>query len=176
MQRSALPLVLLAACLCPVLARPASAAGRRLTQDGVDGATPPTADGSGQSQFGSAAVDTCVQLTNSAGQACSVESDTISLVYSRSSEALPTQQEAEAAITNMKSAAQPSTSCCSAFQPFTDARCPCDADFQQLLPIGGFSPLYFEGATAILAAACGLDFPPCQPGEKINLAATGLTG
>lgn len=76
MQRSALPLVLLAACLCPVLARPTSAAGRRLTQDGVDGAAPPTADGSGQSQFGSAAVDTCVQLTNSAGQACSVESDT----------------------------------------------------------------------------------------------------
>jgi len=38
--------------------------------------------------------------------------------------------------------------------------------YKQILPIGGFSPAYFEGATSILAQACGFDFPPCQAGEQ----------
>lgn len=40
-------------------------------------------------------------------------------------------------------------------------------DYQQLLPIGGFSPAYFEGATAILAQACSQSFPPCAPGGEV---------
>ena len=43
--------------------------------------------------------------------------------------------------------------------------CPACSGYQQLLPIGGFDPAYFEGATYILATACRQDFQPCVPGE-----------
>jgi hypothetical protein len=56
----------------------------------------------------------------------------------------------------------PVTACCSGLH--------CRG-YQQLLPIGGFDPAYFEGATAILAEACNFDFPPCQPNEPIRLEA-----
>ena len=37
--------------------------------------------------------------------------------------------------------------------------------YQQILPIGGYDAAYFEGATSILAQACGFAFPPCAAGE-----------
>ncbi|KAL4437439.1 hypothetical protein ABPG75_004578 [Micractinium tetrahymenae] len=175
--------VLLLALLAASWVGPEPAAARRLVQAPTDG--PPVAGSSvgggtsisaaetalspgPESPYGGPRIDACVKLTNYAGQACSVESDTSALVYPRGSEELPTQQEIDTAIQNMKAAAQPSASCCDALLPYVQSRCPCDLDYQQLLPIGGFSPAYFEGATAILAQACGQSFPPCAPGGEIS--------
>jgi hypothetical protein len=59
--------------------------------------------------------------------------------------------------------------------PSSTGNCCCSGlhcrGYQQLLPIGGFDPAYFEGATAILAEACNISFPPCQPDEPIRLEA-----
>ncbi|KAL4421912.1 hypothetical protein ABPG77_005196 [Micractinium sp. CCAP 211/92] len=174
---SAAPLLLLALVVAG-WEGPAVAGARRLWQAPTAG---PPAGGGGssisaaeasqspgpESPYGGPRIDACVQLTNYAGQACSVESDTSALVYPRGSEELPTQQEIDTAIANMKAAAQPSSSCCDALLPYVKSRCPCDKDYQQLLPIGGFSPAYFEGATAILAQACSQSFAPCAPGGEV---------
>ncbi|EFN60183.1 hypothetical protein CHLNCDRAFT_133696 [Chlorella variabilis] len=180
LQRPLGPLLLLAAALAAAGAVRPAAAARGLAQAAESAAAaapqpPPAAEAPAQqppeSMYGSAEVDACIRVTNSAGQACTVESDTLSLVFPRGSEELPTPEQVQTAINNMKAAAQPSRTCCQELRPFADGRCPCDAGYQQLLPIGGFDPAYFEGATAILAQACGFDFPPCQPGEVIDVAA-----
>ena len=106
-------------------------------------------------------IQNCIDLTTEAGNGCMVESDTLSVVYPRASEELPTDQQTLNAISKMKVAAQPSASCCAGLAPFVAANCPCLPGFQELLPSGGLSPAYFEGATSILAKACRQNFLPC---------------
>ncbi|PSC68513.1 suppressor of RPS4-RLD 1-like isoform X1 [Micractinium conductrix] len=149
MPRRLIALHLLLALLAR--AQPAAAARRSLAQaplapPAAELLTPAAEPFSPVSELGSPGgiggpqVDVCISLTNTAGGGCSTESDTMSLVYQRGSTRLPTQEERDKAISFMK-----------------------------ILPIGGFDPAYFEGATSLLAEACGQDFPPCQPGEVLPL-------
>lgn len=80
-----------------------------------------------------------------AGNACTLESDTLSLQFPRDSTELPTADQRSKAISEMKSAGQPSKSCCEGLKPYIDLRCPCDVNYQQLLPIGGYNKNYFIG-------------------------------
>lgn len=85
LQRPLGPLLLLAAALAAAGAVRPAAAARGLAQAAESAAAaapqpPPAAEAPAQqppeSMYGSAEVDACIRVTNSAGQACTVESDT----------------------------------------------------------------------------------------------------
>lgn len=82
--------------------------------------------------------------------------------YPRDSTKLPTNDQIINGLSRLRAAALPSAGCCAGLAPYVAANCPCLPGYQQLLPIGGFAPAYFEGATYILALACHLDFPLCH--------------
>lgn len=68
-----------------------------------------------------------------AGAACTLESDTLSLQFPRDSTELPTAEQRSRAISEMKSAGQPSKNCCQGITPYIDLRCPCDVNYQEIL-------------------------------------------
>jgi len=95
-------------------------------------------------------------------------------VFPRDSTELPTSDQIVRAISSMRGAALPSPNCCEQIKPFADARCVCLPGYQQILPIGGFDPAYFEGSTTIMALACRIPFAPCteiSPEEPLVIAA-----
>ncbi|GAB4815747.1 hypothetical protein N2152v2_002793 [Parachlorella kessleri] len=122
----------------------------------------PATSHTGNSTSDEAGLELCIALLQGAGSSCTTESDTIALQYPRYSEALPTPDQESAALEALKSTGQPSQECCNNLVPFAEERCPCQKSFQDVLPLGGFSPAVFEGSTAILAKACGYDFEACS--------------
>ncbi|KAL4529629.1 hypothetical protein Ndes2437B_g08799 [Nannochloris sp. 'desiccata'] len=121
-------------------------------------------------------IQRCIDLTTSAGDACTIESDISAQVFPRDSTELPTSEQTVRAISSLRGAALPSPNCCEQIRPFADARCVCLPGYQRILPIGGFDAAYFEGATTILTLACRIPFLPCietPPEEPAAVAAAG---
>lgn len=87
----------------------------------------------------------CVDLVNVAGPSCSTESDTMSLIYDRSSRQLPTVEQTTAVISRLRASAQPTKACCNDLKPFVDSKCVCKKQFQDILPIGTSSLCEEEG-------------------------------
>lgn len=99
-------------------------------------------------------------------------------MYPRDSTELPTNEQTVRAISSLRGAALPSPYCCEQIEVFADARCVCNPAYQQILPIGGFDPAYFEGSTKIITLACRIPFAPCTetPPEQPAAIATAGAG